>query len=176
VNSAGAAQDIQTAPDDDGHDAQRRGLVWRRVILAITTMFIAAGLLGLLGVRTRTVSGADGPIEASVRYAQVGRGGVAAPYAITVTSDSGFAESIEITVDESYLELFDQNGIDPGPDGATAVGDVVIWTYDPPPGDEFTVTLDIRIGPSVQWGRTGHTVVVAEGHRIELSHHTWVMP
>ena len=176
MNLAGAAQHIQTAPDDDGHAAQRRGLIGRRAMLTMTTIFVVAGLLGVLGVRSRTVTRADGPIRASVRYAQVGRGGMAAPYAITVTSDDGFAESLEITVDESYLELFDQNGIDPGPDSSTSEGDVVIWTYDPPPGNEYTVTLDVRIGPSVQWGQTGHTVVVAEGHRIELSHHTWVMP
>jgi len=48
--------------------------------------------------------------------------------------------------------------------------------FEQPPGDVFTITLDVRIGPSVQWGRTGHTVVEAEGRRIELSHHTWVMP
>jgi hypothetical protein len=52
----------------------------------------------------------------------------------------------------------------------------VTWTFERPPGDEFTVTLDARIGPSVQWGRTGHTIVEAEGRRIELSHQTRVMP
>jgi DNA 3'-phosphatase len=49
-------------------------------------------------------------------------------------------------------------------------------TFEPPAGPVFTVTLDVRIGPSVQWGRTGHTVVEAEGRRIELTHHSWVMP
>jgi hypothetical protein len=51
-----------------------------------------------------------------------------------------------------------------------------VWTYERPPGEELTVTFDVRIGPSVQWGRTGHTVVEAEGRRIELSHRTWIMP
>ena len=176
MDRAGPAPDIQTAPDDDGHGAQRRGLVWRRVILASVTVFVVAGLLGLLGVRTTTVTASDGPVEASVRYARVGRGGVAVPYAITVTSAGGFSGPIEITVEQSYLDLFDQNGVDPGPDGTTSTGDAVTWTFERPPGDEFTVTLDIRIGPSVQWGRTGHTVVDAEGRHIELSHHTWVMP
>ncbi len=172
----GPTRDIATAPADDGHAAQRRGLIGRRVILTIVTVFVVAGLLGFLGVRTKTVTESDGPVEASVRFALIGRGGVAAPYAITVTSPGGFTGPIEITVDQSYLDLFDQNGIEPGPDAATSDGATVTWTFDRPPGPEFTVTLDVRIGPSVQWGRTGHTVVEAEGRRIELSHHTRVMP
>jgi hypothetical protein len=176
VDLTGQALAIQTAPDDDGHVSQRRGLVGRRVILAVVTVFVVAGLLGLLGVRTATVTESDGPVEASVRYARVGRGGVAAPYAITVTSAGGFSGPIEITVDQSYLDLFDQNGVDPGPDSTTSTGDAVTWTFERPPNDEFTVTIDARIGPSVQWGRTGHTVVAAEGRHIVLSHHTWVMP
>lgn len=176
MDRSGPASGIQTAPDDDGHVGQRRGLVGRRLILAIVTVFVVAGILGLLGVRTTRVTASDGQVEASVRYARVGRGGVAAPYAITVTSAGGFSGPIEITVDQSYLDLFDQNGIDPGPDSSTSTGDTVTWTFEPPPSDEFTVTLDVRIGPSVQWGRTGHTIVAAEGRHIELSHHTWVMP
>ena len=176
MDLTGQAPAIQTAPDDDGHVGQRRGLVGRRVILTIVAAFVVAGLLGLLGVRTTTVTESDGPVEASVRYARVGRGGVSSPYAITVTSQTGFTGPIEITVDQAYLDLFDQNGMEPGPDGTTSDGETVTWTFERPPGDEFTVTLDARIGPSVQWGRTGHTVVDAEGRRVELSHHTRVMP
>jgi hypothetical protein len=176
VNSSGTAADIPTAPPDDGHHAQRRGLVGRRIFLSAMALFVAAGMLGLLGVRTATVDGSDGSVEASVRYARIGRGGVAVPYAITVTAPGGFTGPVEITVDQSYLDLFDHNGIEPAPDATTSDGDTVTWTFDPPPSPRFTVTLDVRIGPSVQWGRTGHTVVEAEGRRVELSHHSWVMP
>ncbi len=172
----GPVRAIETAPHDDGHVAQRRGLVGRRVILTVVTAFVGAGLFGLLGVRTTTVTESDGPIEASVRFANVGRGGLSAPYAITITSTGGFTGPIEITVDQSYLDLFDQNGIEPGPDATTSDGETVTWTFDQPSGHGFSVTLDARIGPSVQSGRTGRTVVEAEGRRIELSHHTRVMP
>ncbi|MGH9133488.1 MAG: hypothetical protein ACRDZZ_06095 [Ilumatobacteraceae bacterium] len=176
MDDDGPASIIATAPSDDGHASQRRGLVWRRGFLAVVVLFVGAGLVGVLGVRSTTVRGHDGEIEASIRFARVGRGGVAAPFAVTVASPGGFTGPIEITLEQSYLDLFDQNGVDPAPDGATSDGDTVTWTFEPPPGIEFTVTLDIRIGPSVQWGRTGHTVVEAEGRRVELSHHTWVMP
>jgi hypothetical protein len=172
----GPPRDIGTAPNDDGHTAQRRGLVGRRIFLGAIVIFVAAGALGLLGVRTATVEGSDGPVTARVRFGQIGRGGVAVPYAVTVTSASGFSGPIEITVDQSYLDLFDHNGIEPAPDATTSDGATVTWTFEQPPGREFTVTLDVRIGPSVQWGRTGHTVVEAEGRRISLSHHSWVMP
>jgi hypothetical protein len=172
----GPARDIGTAPDDDGHEAQRRGLIGRRIFLGAMVIFVAAGAVGLLGVRSATVEGSDGPVSASVRFGQIGRGGVAVPFAINVSSADGFTGPIEITVDQSYLDLFDHNGIEPGPDATTSDGETITWTFEPPPGPEFTVTLDVRIGPSVQWGRTGHTVVEAEGGRIELSHHSWVMP
>jgi hypothetical protein len=172
----GTPRAIETAPDDDGHEAQGRGLIGRRIFLVLLAIFVAAGMIGLLGVRSATVDGSDGPISASVRYGRIARGGVAVPYAITVRSDVGFTGPIEITVDQSYLDLFDHNAIEPSPDATTSDGETITWTFEPPPGPEFTVTLDIRIGPSVQWGRTGHTVVEAEGRRIELSHHSWVMP
>ena len=172
----GPARDISTAPDDDGHAAQRRGLIGRRAFLGAMVVFVAAGMLGLLGVKSGTVDGSDGPVSASVRFGRIARGGVAVPFAINVTSPGGFTGPVDITVDQSYLDLFDHNGIEPGPDATTADGTTVTWTFERPPGTEFTVTLDVRIGPSVQWGRTGHTVVEAEGRRIELSHHSWVMP
>jgi hypothetical protein len=172
----GSSRAIETAPDDDGHDAQARGLIGRRIFLVALAVFVAVGMIGLLGVRSATVEGSDGPVSASVRFGRIGRGGVAVPYAITVRSDAGFSGPIDITVDQSYLDLFDHNGIEPGPDATTSDGKTITWTFEPPPGPEFTVTLDVRIGPSVQWGRTGHTVVEAEGRRIELSHHSWVMP
>ena len=175
-SASGQAREIETAPEDDGHAAQRRGLVGRRLFLGALVIFVAAGMVGLLGVHSATVEGSDGPVSASVRFGRIGRGGVAVPYAINVTSVGGFTGPIEITVDQSYLDLFDHNGIEPGPDATTSDGETITWTFDPPPGPDFTVTLDVRIGPSVQWGRTGHTVVEAEGRRIELSHHSWVMP
>jgi hypothetical protein len=170
------ARDIETAPDDDGHAAQRRGLIGRRAFLAAMVIFVAAGMVGLLGVKSATVDGSDGPVSASVRFGRIARGGVAVPFAINVTSPGGFTGPVDITVDQSYLDLFDHNGIEPGPDATTGDGTTVTWTFEQPPGTEFTVTLDVRIGPSVQWGRTGHTVVEAEGRRIELSYHSWVMP
>jgi hypothetical protein len=172
----GTAGEIPTAPDDDGHEAQQRGLFWRRLFLGAMVLFVGAGMVGLLGVRSATVEGSDGPISASVRYGRIARGGIAVPYAIEVASPGGFSGPIDITVDQSYLDLFDHNGIEPGPDATTSDGEHITWTFEQPPGSEFTVTLDVRIGPSVQWGRTGHTVVEAEGRRIELSHESWVMP
>ena len=80
---SGQAREIETAPDDDGHEAQRRGLVGRRLFLGALVIFVAAGLVGLLGVQSATVDGSDGPVSASVRFGRVGRGGVAVPFAIT---------------------------------------------------------------------------------------------
>lgn len=149
---------------------------FRRAFLTALGLFLVVGLLGFLGVRSRTVTAVDGPLVASVEYAQVARGGLAAPYTISVRNADGFTGPIEITVDQSYLQLFDQNGIDPQPDGASSDGSHVTYEFDPPDGTAFTLTFDVRIGPSVQSGTTGHTEVASDGRRVELEHHTWVMP
>lgn len=47
----------------------------------------------------------------------------------------------------SYLELFDENGLDPEPASTTADGDRVIWEIDPPDAAVLSVSFDARIEP-----------------------------
>ncbi|MPY94084.1 MAG: hypothetical protein GEV08_13780 [Acidimicrobiia bacterium] len=59
----------------------------------------------------------------------------------------------------AYLDLFDENSLDPEPRGATTMGELLLWEFDPPVGDQLVVSLDARIEPSVQRGAAGDVVL-----------------
>jgi hypothetical protein len=53
----------------------------------------------------------------------------------------------------------------------------VIWEFDPPDGDTLGVSLDARIEPGAQWGRTGETSVLVDGRPVATARYkTWVLP
>jgi hypothetical protein len=82
-----------------------------------------------------------------------------------------------VATDSRYLDLLDENGFDPQPSRSTATADEIIWEFDPPPGDTLSVSLDGRIEPGQQWGRTGHSSVLVDGRPVvTVTYKTWVTP
>ena len=67
-----------------------RGLWARRAFLAALVVVLAAGLLGLLGVRTSTVSDSADGWTVTVERAAVARAGLDVPFNVTVRHDGGF--------------------------------------------------------------------------------------
>ena len=127
----------------------------------------------MLGVSTTNVTSSDGRAGKSEVRTR-GSGVCVAPYApVTGHIAVGFPGPTDHSRPDYWTCSTRTDGTAPR---TPTEGEKVTWTFEQPPGHEFTVTLDCRIGPSVQWGRTGHTVVEAEGRRVELSHHTRVMP
>jgi hypothetical protein len=53
---------------------------------------------------------------------------------------------------------------------------MVIWEFDPPPGETFRLSFDARIEPSVQWGLEATTEVEHAGEVASVTYRTWVMP
>jgi hypothetical protein len=140
-------------------------------------VIVVVALSGLLGVRTRTTwtrLGDGTTIE--VRYGWITRPGLATPWSITVHRAGGFDGQIVVRTTNSYFELFDENGLDPDPASATQDADELIWAFEPPSGDTFTLSFDARIEPGAQWGRDATTVVEVDGARGAVSYRTWVMP
>jgi hypothetical protein len=165
-----------TAPLDDGLVASRRSLWWRRGVLAVLTLFVLAALTQNLGVRTDTVAGASGELQVTLRYADRGRGALAAPFAIGIEHAGGFDGPIEVRTDQRYLNIFDDNGFEPDAASMTTEDGDVIWTFDPPPGDDLTILLDARIEPGIFGREHGRTTVTAEGEAVTLEYTTWVAP
>jgi hypothetical protein len=165
-----------TAPRDDGLAASRRSLWWRRGVITLLTVFVLAALTQQLGVRTDTVRATSGDLEVTVRYADRARGALAVPFAIGIEHPGGFEGPIEVRTDQRYLNIFDDNGFEPDVASMTTDGGDVIWTFDPPPGDDLTILLDARIEPGVFGRQTGATSVTAEGESVTLEYTTWVAP
>lgn len=162
---------IQANPDRER--AEQRG---RAVVLGVLAVFVIAGLAGVFGVRTTTVNSSDDDLDLRVTYPKVTRAGLAVALAVRVEREGGFTEPVTISVDTSYLQLFDQNGIMPAAASETVDEDRTSWTFDPPPGEVLTLWLDVRAEPAVQWGRRASVTASNAGDRTSVRIRTWIAP
>jgi len=171
------AESRTTAPDVADHATERRSRLVRRVALAAFAVLVLLGLSSALGVRSRTVTAdGNGGTRVRVTYPQVARPALAVPFEVEVSRPDGFDEQIEIRLDRSWLESFDENGVLPAPAEEASDGEDVVWTFDPPDGTVFTLALDTRVEPGVQWKRSGTTTVTVGSERIDIGHTMWIFP
>src|SRR5439155_26835948 len=116
-----------TVPDDSGLRIRRRGRGLRRLFTLVIVALLVFALVGLLGVRTTTISAAGGGYRLQLHYAKVVRPGLAVPWELRVTSAGGFDGPVTLATKSSYLDIYDENSLDPDPVHATQDGDRVIW-------------------------------------------------
>ena len=139
--------------------------------------FLALGLSGQLGVKSRSTTAEGGGYTLTVTYGQVSRAGLATPWSFEIHRPGGFEGPITVSTKSSYLAMFDENGLDPEPSESTATPEAVIWQFEPPDGDTLAVSFDARIEPAAQWGRPGETSVLEDGKPVVTAKYkTWVMP
>ena len=171
------AETQPTAPEVADHRSEHRSRLVRRVALGAFTVLVLLGLSGTLGVRTATAT-ADGTAGTRVRvtYPQVARPALAVVFEVEVSRPDGFEDPIEVRLSRSWLESFDENGVLPAPAEEASDGDDVVWTFDPPEGTVFTLALDTRVEPGVQWRRIGTTTVTTGSERIDVHHTMWIFP
>jgi hypothetical protein len=168
---------VPTAPEEPNLLRLRRARTGRRLFMVLLFAVVALGLSGLLGVRSRTTTVRGGGYELTVTYAQVARPGLATPWSLEIRHPGGFDGPVTVSTTTKYLDLFDENGFDPDPTTSTATSDEVIWEFEPPDGDTLGISLDARIEPGAQWGRTGETSVLVDGRPVATAtYKTWVMP
>jgi hypothetical protein len=168
---------IPTAPGESDLGRSRRARALRRTFLALLAVFLLLGATGTLGVRTGHTTATGGGYELTVTYGKVSRPGLPTPWSFEVRRPGGFDGPVTVTSTSKYLDLFDENGFDPQPSKATSTQDLVIWEFDPPPGDTLTVSFDARIEPSAQWGRSGETAVLEDGKPVVIARYrTWILP
>jgi hypothetical protein len=146
--------------------------------MVLLSGFLLLGLLGVYGVRTRSVHAAGGGYELTVRYGAVTRAGLATVWDVEVRKPGGFDDPVTLASTASYFALFDENGLDPDPATATTQGDLLVWEFEPPPtGDTLMISFDARIEPAVQWGKEGETSVLVDGEAVvTVRYRTWVIP
>jgi hypothetical protein len=168
---------VPTAPAEPNLLPSRRARFLRRLFMGALVVFLAVGLTGRLGVRTRSMTVRGGGYDLTVTYGQVSRAGLATPWSLVIRYPGGFDGPVTVSTNTKYLDLFDENGLDPEPTRSTSTPEAVIWEFDPPAGDTLFVTLDARIEPGAQWGRTGETSVLVDGKAaVTARYKTWVMP
>jgi hypothetical protein len=143
----------------------RRSRTKRRFLIAAVALAVGLGVVGVLGVRTGVTRASGGGYDLEVRYASITRPGLATVLDIQVRHPGGFDGPVTVAVDSAYLDLFDENSVDPDPSEATSDDRWVIWTFAPPPGDVLAVSFDARIEPGVQLAGGRGAVEVREGGR-----------
>ena len=168
---------VPTAPEEQDLLRIRRARTFRRLFLTVLFVFLGFGLSGQLGVRSRSTKAEGGGYELTVTYGQVSRGGLATPWSFEVHRPGGFDGPITVSTATAYLDLFDENGFDPQPSSSTATPEAVVWEFEPPDGDTLAVSLDARIEPAAQWGRSGETSVLVDGKPVVTARYkTWILP
>lgn len=159
-----------TVPEDPPPSWLRMEQRIRFVSISFMTLVVVAAGVGLLGVWTGTASATESGYTVEVEHARVSRGGLPTPFAIRVLSDAGdLPEAITIRVDNAYMAIFDENGLDPTPVSTFADDRHIWWTFEVPPGRQhLTVEFDGRIEPSAQWGKSA-TVALVDGDEVIVS-------
>jgi hypothetical protein len=153
--------------------------VWgRRVVLAALAVFVLVGLTGYLGVHTTTTHAEQDGYDVSLRYASVARSGLDVPFEVTVTSASGFADTITLALTGDYLDIFETQGFHPDASSSVRNGQTLFLTFDSPGGDTFKLSYDAYIQPSSQQGRDGTLgVVTNDGNTVAtVSFRTRLLP
>lgn len=169
----------KTSPPDTTPQRQRVGRTVRRVAVGALSLFVLLGATSFLGVRTSTASGGtSSDYFLTVDYGSISRAGLNTPLRIHVRKAQGFSGPITIGITQSYMSLFDLNGLYPNPSAMTVRDRTLLMEFDPPPsGDQFNFTLDARLGPSVQRGKTAHVSVLEDDVEVaSVDITTWVIP
>lgn len=125
-------------------------MVYRGIFALAITAFVVAGAANAFGVRHAEVSEEADGYELTVTYGAASRPGLATLWEVEVRREGGFDGPITLATTASYFGAFDQNGLDPGPDKAYGEGDQIVWEFEPPEGDVFSLSFDARIEPSQQ--------------------------
>ena len=174
----GGEDSTSTIPTD-GSGNSRFEKRLRVVSIVIISSLVALSGVGLLGVMSATTRAADGDYSLVVHYPAVARPGLAAAFWIDVTRDNTMLpRQVTLRIDSNYLDMFDDNSIEPLPVSSYETGESTWWTFDVPPDQKtLRVGLDVRVEPDVQWGREGTASMEVDGADVvTASFRTWVMP
>jgi hypothetical protein len=116
----------------------------------------AADVFDAYGVDTGEVQDvSDDGATLVVEYPAVTRPALASPFRVRVERAEGFDSPITIAVSRPWIEMWDENGLYPGPSAETGDGDWVEWEFDAPDGPVFEAFYDARLEPARQESQDG---------------------
>ena len=168
---------VPTAPEEPDLLRSRRARIGRRLFMTGLFAVLALGLAGWLGVETAHDDRRGGGYELTVTYGQVSRGGLATPWSLEVRHPGGFDGPITISTSTQVPRPVRRERLRSAAVEVDGDARRVIWEFDPPDGDTLGVSLDARVEPGAQWGRTGETSVLVDGKPVVTAKYkTWVLP
>jgi hypothetical protein len=169
---------IPTLPAHRSADEARRGRALRRLGMVALTLLVVAGLLSWLGVRSATVTATRGGHTLTVTYPQVTRAGVATPFEVLIERPGGFDQAVTLGLPRQLVARFDFQNWYPNPRAETGGPGYVYLTFDPPPGDVFAVSADVRTSADQNGSIARHRVAVIYENRpaVEVSFRMVVVP
>jgi hypothetical protein len=140
-------------------------------------LFVGLGMAGLFGSRTDTASASGGGYTLTVVYPRVTRPGLPDRWIYTVRHPGGFDGPIVISTTMVYLNLFDLTGIQPDASSQTSNGTDLVWTFDPPGGEVFSVEFDAATETSTHEVPPAIAAVVVDGRPVvQVQFRTVVIP
>ena len=163
-----------------GWDRFERGL--RVVAVVVAAGFVVAALLGVAGLSTSSVEAQSGSLQLRVEHAEVSRAGIATPLVIDVSTTDGsmLPTEVEIEIPRRYLDMFDENGLDPPPDAVSSDGVTEIWTFETDDVSTLSIDYDARLQPNMHFGRDGwveaRDAADPDADPVRVEFHTRVMP
>ena len=165
----------------EGLESRRQdvaGMWGRRVFVGCLLVVLAAGVAGLLGVRTTTADASDNGWSVQLEYASVARSGLDVPFTATVRHEGGFGDVVTLALTGDYLDIYETQGFHPEPSTSRRDADTLYLTFDAPvEGDTFVVAYDAYIQPAAQRGRDGTLAVLTDGREVaSVSFRTRLLP
>lgn len=157
---------------------RRSARAGRRAVLVLLAIVVGLGGSTLLGVHTSTVTAQAEGYEMRVDYPRIARAGLDTVWRVTVRHPGGFGkEPITLAVSQRYFDIFETQGFHPNPSKETGDGTMLMFEFDPPAGDVFSVDYDAYIQPSSQLGRPGEVWLMdGDRPRVQVSYRTWLLP
>jgi hypothetical protein len=134
---------------------------WRRGGLALLVLLLALGVAGAFDTSEDEVSASAGSVDLEVSYPDRVRAGLESTLGITVADPAGFSGPIELAVGREWMEMFDLGAIVPAPDSETGNPERLLWTFEPPPGDRFEVSVSLTLRPAVRTGERGEVALLS---------------
>ncbi len=127
------------------------------LVAAVLALAVVDGLdlFDAYGPDTDEVRAAGDGVTLIVEYTSTIRPALASPFRVRVESADGFDGPITIAVSRPWIEIWDENGMYPGPSAETGDHEWVEWEFDPPDGSVFNFFYDARLEPARQESQDG---------------------
>jgi hypothetical protein len=156
----------ENVADSTVADVRGRALSpWRRRAPALVlAFFVAAGGVGLLGVRSTTATSSENGYRLTLDYGAVTRTGQDTPWKLRVDADEPLRYDIVVRITADYFDIWEHQGWYPEPSDVQRDGEYLYLTFAPPPsGNTFVVDFDAYIQPASQIGRTAQVALMVDG-------------